>query len=238
MRPLAEALAERGFAVEVPRLPGHGTHVLDLLNARYADWRVEVERKLTRLKSRTQACILVGLSMGGTLVLDVASQRQRDVAGVVAINALILNRKDILSRLAPLIAKVLPLAPAQMAGLAKNDTAKPDTDEKAYPWVVPAAGHSLLQELPRIRSQLATLRTPALIAYAPQDHSVDPENSRTILRIVPSNDLKELRLDRSYHVATLDYDFDLLVNEISEFADRVTANKLTPALESLDPGPA
>jgi alpha-beta hydrolase superfamily lysophospholipase len=31
VRPLAEALAEAGFAVEMPRLPGHGTHVEDMI---------------------------------------------------------------------------------------------------------------------------------------------------------------------------------------------------------------
>ncbi len=33
--------------------------------------------------------------------------------------------------------------------------------------------------------------------------------------------MTELVLARSYHLATLDHDFDLLVDEIAEFAERV-----------------
>lgn len=235
-RPLGERLSERGFAVEVPRLPGHGTHVLDLARTRYVHWRNEAERVFYDLKSRTQACLLVGLSMGGTLVLDMASQL-RGVAGVVSINAQILERNDIGSRLAPVLSKLIAVAPASLAGLAKNDCAN-GADEKAYSWVSPGAGYSMLRELPRIRSQLSWLRVPALVAYSPQDHSVDPENSRVILSSVGSTDKKELRLERSYHVATLDYDLDLLVNEISAFADRITEDKPALPLESHPRGTA
>jgi carboxylesterase len=235
-RPLGERLAESGFAVEVPRLPGHGTHVLDLVRTRYRDWREEAERVFHDLKSRTQACLLVGLSMGGTLVLDMATQL-RGVAGVVSINAQVLERDDIGSRLAPVLSKLIPVAPAGLAGLAKNDCAN-GADEKAYPWVAPGAGYSMLRELPRIRSQLKWLRVPALVAYSPQDHSVDPENSRAILRSLGSTDVKELRLERSYHVATLDFDLDLLVSEIGAFADRVGGQQTSSPQESLGRGSA
>src|SRR3546814_4504262 len=33
MRPLADGLADAGFAVEMPRLPGHGTHVDDMVRS-------------------------------------------------------------------------------------------------------------------------------------------------------------------------------------------------------------
>ena len=39
LRPLGELLARRGFTVEVPRLPGHGTTWRDMLRTRYDDWR-------------------------------------------------------------------------------------------------------------------------------------------------------------------------------------------------------
>jgi carboxylesterase len=38
MRPLAEACAKEGFTVELPRLPGHGTSVEDLMTTGWADW--------------------------------------------------------------------------------------------------------------------------------------------------------------------------------------------------------
>lgn len=222
MRPLAEGLAARGFALELPRLPGHGTNVQDMVRTRYADWRGEVERALKRLQMRTERCLLVGLSMGGTLVLDVASAGA-DVAGVVAINALALKRGGVAALFAPYVAKILPIVPARVAGLANNDAAKPGVDEKAYAYVPTAGGNSLVAELPRICEQLTRFHKPALIAYSLKDHSVAPDNSRAILRMLPGPDVTELRLERSYHLATLDYDQALLIDKITEFADRVAS---------------
>ncbi|MEZ4225424.1 MAG: alpha/beta fold hydrolase [Polyangiaceae bacterium] len=220
-RPLAEALAGRGFRVELVRLPGHGTSVRDLAKTRYADWRQEVERAASRLRGRCQHVVLVGLSMGGAICLDVASDPDSTIAGVVTINAPVLDREGLLARLAPQLEKILPYVPASAAGLAKNDIAK-GGEENAYAWISAAAGNSFLQQLPRIRAQLKSLGTPLLVAYSPQDHSVPPENSVALARLVPGP-VETLVLTRSYHVATLDWDFELLLDRVTRFADRVTS---------------
>jgi len=224
MRALAEALAARGFTVELPRLPGHGTHWRDMMRTRYADWRSEVVRTLDRLRERCDTIVLVGLSLGGTLVLDVAAERGNDVAAVVSINAAVLDREGVVAKLAPFLEKIVPVVPAKAAGLAKNDIAK-GGDEQAYERVPAAAGNSVMRELPRVRNALAELRVPVLVAWSRQDHSVPPENSRAILRLAHNAKLTELCLERSYHVATMDYDFDLLVDKITELAASVASER-------------
>jgi carboxylesterase len=216
-------LAARGFAVELVRLPGHGTHFRDMMSTRYEHWRAEVARGLSALAARTERVVALGLSMGGTLVLDVVSQDPQRVAGAVTINAPMLDRDGILVKLAPYLEHVLPLVPASAAGLTKNDIAKPGQNELGYGWVPAKAGNSLVRELPRIREQLSRLTCPALIAYSRADHSVPPENSKAILRMLGSKDLTELVLERSYHVATLDYDLELIEERVSGVADRVCA---------------
>ena len=44
VRGLAEAFAGAGFAVEPPRLPGHGTTVADMATTTFSDWQAEVEQ--------------------------------------------------------------------------------------------------------------------------------------------------------------------------------------------------
>ena len=221
LRPLSELLAQRGFAVELVRLPGHGTHFRDMMSTRYEDWRAEVSRGLTTLSAHTERVIAMGLSMGGTLVLDVVSRDPKLVAGVALINTPVLDRQGILVKLAPYLEHVLPLVPASAAGLTKNDIAKPGMNELAYGWVPAKAGNSLVRELPRIRAQLPNLTCPAFVAYSRADHSVPPENSKAILRLLGSKDITELVLERSYHVATLDYDLELIEERLTAFADRV-----------------
>jgi carboxylesterase len=223
LRPLAELLAKRGFSVELPRLPGHGTTWREMIPTRYDDWRAEVVRKAKELGSRTERVVLVGLSMGGTLALDVASSGDIEPAGVVTINAQILDRKGIVVKLGPWLEKIFPVVPAKAAGLRSNDIAKPGVGEAAYGWVPSAAGNSLLRALPRVRAQVEKLTCPVLIAYSRQDHSVSPENSKRLLGLVRSSDLTELVLERSYHVATLDYDLELIEERVTAFADRVGA---------------
>jgi len=218
-RPLGEALAARGFAVEVVRLPGHGTDVRDMLKTRYGDFRHEVERALNQFRRANKRVILVGLSLGGTIALDIACARPSEVAGVVTINATVLNRQGLVAKAAPLLEKILPLVPASAAGLVKNDIAK-GGDEKAYDLVPARSGNSILKELARIRRGLADIEVPVLVAYSPNDHSVPPENSRALLELLDKK-ATELVLERSYHVATLDHDFELLLAKIGEFADRV-----------------
>jgi len=219
LRPLAELLARRGFAVELPRLPGHGTSWRDMLPTRYDDWRAEVVRTAGALKSQTDTLLMVGLSMGGTLVLDTVSSGDAGADGVVAINAQILDRDGIVVKLGPYLEKIFPVVPARAAGLTRNDIAKPGVAEKAYGWVPSAAGNSLMRALPRVRSQLSRVTCPALIVYSRQDHSVPPANSQALLKLVPG--AEELVLERSYHVATLDYDLELIEERVTAFADRI-----------------
>jgi len=216
-------LARRGFAIELVRLPGHGTHFRDMMSTRYEDWRGEVSSGLQRLNGQCQRVIALGLSMGGTLVLDAISKEPHLASGAVTINAPVLDREGILVKLAPFLEHVLPLVPASAAGLARNDIAKPGMNELAYSWVPAKAGNSLVRELPRVRGQLPNVTCPVLVAYSRADHSVPPENSKAILRLLGSKDLTELPLERSYHVATLDYDLELLEERITSFADRVAA---------------
>ena len=86
MRPVAEAFAAAGFAVELPRLPGHGTTVEDMLTTSWDDWSREAEAAYQRIAARASKVVVAGLSMGGTLTVWLAT-RHPEIAGIVAINA-------------------------------------------------------------------------------------------------------------------------------------------------------
>lgn len=220
LRPLAEMLARRGFAVELMRLPGHGTQIREILPTRYDDFRAAVVAAGRALGARTERMILVGLSLGGTLSLDAASS-ELSPAGVVSINAQILNRDGLAIRLGPLIERLLPIVPPRLAGLTPNDIAKPDSDEQAYTWVPTAAGNSIVRALSRVRGQLPNLACPVLVMYSEKDHSVPPANSKALLELIDRKLTEEVVLERSFHVATLDYDLELIEDKIAGFADRI-----------------
>lgn len=220
MRPMAERLAAEGYAVELVRLPGHGTNVKDMATTRYRDWRGEVERAVKDLSSRCDKVVIVGLSMGGTIAVDVATALPDLVHGVMPINATVLNRDGLLAKVAPYLEKIIPMVPAKAAGLAENDIAK-GGDEKAYDKVPAAAANSLIAELPRIRAKLLDLKQPIVVAWSPQDHSVPPKNSEALVELVGSSDVTKVVCERSYHVATLDHDAGKLEDAAIALCEKV-----------------
>jgi carboxylesterase len=231
LRPIAEQLAARGFTVDLPRLPGHGSRLRELIPTRYDDWRAHIVARARALAQRTERVVLVGLSMGGALALDVASAGDVRVAGVVSINAQILSRRGIVVKLGPYLEKILPAVPASVVGFSANDIAKPDVVVPAHAWVPSAAGNSLVRALPRIRAQLANMPCPVVVMYSREDHCVPPENSRALLGLIRGARVEELVLERSYHVATLDYDQPLIEERVAVFVDSLGSGAATAPSE-------
>lgn len=205
-RPLGERLAAVGYCVEVPALPGHGTTVADLATTRYTDWYGAAERVLDYLVEHTERVVVAGLSAGGTLALDLAVRRGEDVAGVVAINALLRDPHPWLAGIVRAVGGLVPAPPRRWLGMPPDDVARTGVVETAYRRVPLAPLRSLLDELPRIRSRIEEITGPLLVVRSTHDHTVDSEDSRALVAGARRADVRELVCERSYHVVTLDHD--------------------------------
>ena len=215
MRPLAESLAARGFAVELPRLPGHGTHHRDLQRTTWRDWTGEAAAALSRLRARTHARVAVGLSMGATLALHLAQTRGEELAGVVLINPSIRNGDPRL-RLLPAVKWLVPT----LTGIG-NDIAKPGADEKPYARLPLRALASQQRFQAAVRRDLGDVRVPVLMLTSRVDHVIEPDNAELIRARVASTDVEQIWLEDSYHVATLDYDADVIEQRTADFVSRL-----------------
>lgn len=215
VRPLAEAFAAAGFSVELPLLPGHGTSVDDMMTTGWSDWSQAIDAAYSSLRARCDKVAVAGLSMGGTLVLWLA-ERHPEIAAVVAINALVQAQPDeVLDMVRGMIAE----GEITMGGLG-SDIADPESQEVAYDLTPLPPLLSLQEALPAIRADLAKVTQPLLLMNSPQDHVVEPVNSDIIAQAVRGA-VERVSLERSYHVATLDYDRELLCTHAVEFLKRV-----------------
>jgi carboxylesterase len=201
LRPWAEQLAAAGFAVELPRLPGHGTRWQDLNDTRWPDWYAEVERAFDRLRQRCTEVFAGGLSMGGTLVLRLAEQRGDEVAGLVVVNpSLGTERLDVKFAL-PVLHRLVPA----LKGIG-SDIKRPGSTELAYPKTPLRAMHSLTQLWRVTRADLGRITAPVLMYRSAEDHVVEPLSGRLLTEGASAGLVEERVLTNSYHVATLDHD--------------------------------
>lgn len=217
MRPLAERLAAAGHRVELPRLPGHGTTWRDLATTRWDDWAGEADAAFDRLGPRPRA--IVGLSMGGTLALHLAQQRPDDVAALVVVNPAVTFRHPLRPALG-LLKRVVPTLP----GIG-NDIARPGVDEHPYRRVPLVAVASLLAAQDMVRARLDRVTAPTLVLTSRTDHTVDPANSGIVLRELSSAATEQVWLEHSFHVATLDYDADVIADRAIAWIDAAMAGR-------------
>lgn len=201
LRPWAQQLAAAGFAVELPRLPGHGTRWQDLNDTRWPDWYAEIERAFDRLRSRCTEVFAAGLSMGGTLVLRLAEQRGTQVAGLVVVNPSLASQRWDVKYALPVLQRLVP----SLKGIA-SDIKKPGSTELAYDRTPLRALHSLSALWRVTRADLGRITAPVLIYRSQEDHVVEPLSGRLLAAGCPAGTVEERVLTNSYHVATLDND--------------------------------
>ena len=211
LRPWGEHLAAAGMAVRAPRLPGHGTRWQDMNSTRWEDWYGELERAFDAMLAKVPTVFAMGLSMGGTLCLRLGEERGAELAGLVVVNpSLATERKD--AKLLSLVSKVVPSIP----GIG-SDIKKPGVTEQAYDRSPLRAAYSLAQLWKVTRADLGKLTQPVLLYRSRTDHVVEPISGRLLIDGASSTEVREVILEDSYHVATLDNDAPLIFDGSVEF---------------------
>jgi carboxylesterase len=218
MRPLAEALAGAGFAVELPRLPGHGTSVEDMAETGWDDWLTEAERCLEALQARTPdgRVVVAGLSMGGALTAALA-EGHPELAGIVLINAPVGAPPELAAGLEEML-----VGGMEIIDSIGGDIADPGADEASYDATPLRPLITMLMAGEDVRARLPEIQQPTLIITSRQDHVVNPEDSDVLAESI-SGPVERLWLEKSFHVATLDYDKAEVEAATVAFAQRVTA---------------
>ena len=216
MRPLAEAFAAAGFAVSLPLLPGHGTRVEDMVPTRWSDWSSAAEAAYEVLAGRCERVVVAGLSMGGTLTLWLAAHHP-EIRWIVLVNPLADGEEPgITGLVAALRESTEPVVP----GIG-SDIALEGVVESAYEMAPVEPLLSLHGALPDLRGRLADILCPVLLLTSPQDHVVAPASSDLVASSV-KGPVERVTLEKSFHVATLDHDAELIEQRAVAFVARIS----------------
>jgi carboxylesterase len=202
----------------MPRLPGHGTHVDDMVTTGWPDYVAEVESAYQRLAERSTRVVVAGLSMGGALTLRMGASHP-EIAGLICINAATapIGLEDMVPIMTDLLDQGIEVAP----GIG-SDIADPDVTESAYEGAPVRAMLSLIDGLRELAPSYPGMHMPLLLLASPQDHVVPPVH-QDYLADSYGGPVERITLERSYHVATQDFDKQVIFDSSVEFAKKVTA---------------
>lgn len=216
VRGLAEAFADSGSAVSAPLLPGHGTKVEDLAACSWEDWYGAALEAYRDLAGEVDQVVVAGLSMGGSITALLAADHP-EIAGIVCINPAVAPSIEMLAALEALE----DAGEEYMAGIG-SDIAMEGVVESAYEQTPVRALRSMIRAADGQLDRLSDIRCPVLIMTSPDDHVVPASDSDHLAAEV-SGPVERISLPRSFHVATMDHDKDLIEAEAVAFAQRVTA---------------
>ncbi len=202
-----------GATVMGPLLAGHGTTPEDFAKTGFRDWLQSAEDALETLSSRSETVCIAGLSLGGTIALNLSIRRSALVDRVATING-----------------STGLYSPQQMKAFFDecagdfhpgigSDIKHPDRKEICYERIPNAAVQERYVLATATGQMLPLLDKPLLILQSRIDHVVSPENGKRIGNAVASQSVTSRWLEDSYHVATLDNDRDVIVQELANFVN-------------------
>jgi carboxylesterase len=212
MKPLGEYLnAKEGWTVLGPRLRGHGESPAAMSKTTAEDWIRSLEEGLETLQGRCKHVFMAGLSMGGCLTLYMAAKYQQAFKAIAPINACVYFNSPDFAALA-----FDGKAPPTIPGLG-SDVKDPDVKEIVYSEVPVPCIRQIYGLMAVTRDMLPRVTVPTLVLASPEDHVVPYPNSLEIMERISSERRQLQVLKNSYHVATIDYDKDLINESVRRF---------------------
>ncbi|HNZ27351.1 MAG TPA: alpha/beta fold hydrolase [Spirochaetota bacterium] len=210
MKYMIEGFNKAQYNIEAPRLSGHGSRWENLNKVKYTDWILDAENALLKLKNISKKVFVFGLSMGGTISLYLA-ENHKDLSGLILVNNALIF-KDPRLHLLPLLKLLIRATPA-----IGGDIKDPNETEIAYDKNPTNGLNELMKLIKIVKKNIKSVEIPTLIFKSKEDHVTPIESAVWTYEHISSKNKKFEWLTNSYHVATLDYDKDLIIKKSIDF---------------------
>ena len=213
--PLGEFLADKGFRVSIPNLPGHGTTVEDCNATKYHEWLDFVEEKIAELSIDCDELAAIGLSMGAVLSLY--------AAGLFPINKVICCATVLNFRNPFVIHYMIPILNRIIVKQKKLTTAAKQANKRysGYDYYPLTALNEFRKLNNYVKRRLNRVKCPILCVHSNADRLSIPSNVDLILDNT-SSEIKEKLIvdDASHHLFYDSEDKDLIFKTIYNFINQ------------------
>jgi carboxylesterase len=183
----------------------------------WPQWVEASEKAWADLTGRCDAVFVAGLSMGGSLAIRLA-ETHPEIAGIVLVNPLVdppaESFRDLLSGMLAEGGVAVPSI--------GSDIAMGPGSEHAYDATPIEPMLSMFAGVDDLATGLGELRCPVLLFSSRTDHVV-PTESGDLLAARAAGPVERIWLERSFHVATLDYDAAEIEARAVAFLEKLAA---------------
>lgn len=220
VRSLAPVVEKMGLPYRMPTLRGHGTRYEDLVGVTARHWYEDAEAALKDLRAEVDQVVVVGLSMGGLVTLNLAMEHADDLAGIVLV-APFLRCADPLSMLTPLLAMLVPFW-ASPNSFADAELAKGCTNYKKFPT---RTFQDLLRYGTEMERRLPEVKVPTLVLHSRKDTIAHPIGAKIIAERISAPTKEVVWFERSGHEMFQDLESEAVVKAIADHLETFRAAK-------------
>ena len=232
MQAVGRGLAKEGFSAYGMQLAGHCGSEDDLLRTGWRNWYGSVERAWREISLRHENVFVAGLSMGALMAMHMSVQHPGKIRGISLYSTTLFYD----GWAVPKLAFLLPLFLRTPVGAryrfienfpygVKNERLREFIHASMISGNSAEAGNlgmtgrslrELRQLISLVKTELSSVRTPALVLQAKDDDVTSPRNSEYLARHLGGPTRVELLRD-CYHMITIDQQRDEVVRLSAEF---------------------
>lgn len=210
MEALIPALEQRGLEWHLPILAGHGTSPRDLRDKRWHHWHQDAEQAYRYVRQAHEKVVVIALSMGTLLALELAAYHQADITGLVLI-APCIKFKNPAAKYTKTISRVMRDFPSPHKG--KHSDLKYAAMDKGYTRFPTSAYKSYWLRTQEMDEIIGLVKCPVRIIQSRNDHIADPSGAQEIYDRLRSP--KELIWhEKSGHEMLMDAETDSVIEEV------------------------
>ena len=216
MRPLGNALRDKGYSVRGINLPGHALDEKAMGETNGEQWLAAAKEAAYDMQGMYKTLTVCGFSMGGALALLVAEEMKLDACATISAPMAVKNK---LMALAGVIAPLYP----RVAWRVRDDEAEQldaayDYRYSGFPTAKAADLNRLIGEA---RKGLSAIHCPMLCIQSGADETIWEKSADYILNGVSSTEKEKVWLEGVPHTCVISKEFPTILTAVERLLRRV-----------------
>lgn len=208
---LIPELEKKDIPWHYPILAGHNTKPEDMEGKTWEDWQDDVESGLKYLLPVCEQVVIIGLSMGALLALELAEKYPNKIKGLILLSPALKFRNPLTKYTAKITSYVKKIPGINRFRFSNFKLAE---TQKGYSWFPAKSFHQYWLRTQHFDSVLEKINLPTTIIHSKKDRLADPFGAEHIYQKIKSKDKKIFWLNKSGHELLLDVEADEVVKII------------------------